>query len=106
MRRFGMIVLGLALILGSLALFGYRQMLTSGSPVFGPSGPSATRSVETSGAPPAASRSPARTEKLSGLQIFEIALNVANVLVGLFGILLTFRGMRAVPPPGRVRSDA
>ncbi len=94
MRKFGYIVLGLALLVGALSVAGYRHLLPQ-SASFSKSAPvGANRSVS---APPAASPRGSKTDNqsLSGVQIFEMGLNVANVVVGLLGIWMTMRGFRA-----------
>lgn len=95
MRKLGYVVLGLALLVGSLALAGYRHLPQNASN--SKSAPiSANRSIQA--APPAASqRNPSggQSQTLSGVQIFEMGLNMANVVVGLLGIWMTMRGFRA-----------
>ena len=85
MRKLGYIVLGLALLVGALSFAGYRHITPQHTAA--PSA-SASRSVQSS-------PSSGRSTSLSGVQLFEMGLNVANVVVGLLGIWLTIRGVRA-----------
>ena len=85
MRKLGYIVLGLALLVGALSFAGYRHLTPQHT---GAPSASASRSVHSSG--PAS-----RTNSLSGVQLFEMGLNAANVIVGILGIWLTVRGVRA-----------
>lgn len=87
MRKFALVVLGLALLAGALTFAAYRFLpgLQSSSVSV------ASRSVQS--APTASARRP--EPGLSGFATFEMALNVANVLVGIIGIWLTMRGIRA-----------
>ena len=91
MCKLGYIVLGLALLVGALSFAGYRYSnLTSGTA--GKVAP-ATRSVQS--APTAGAARKTTDDSLSGYQMFELGLNVANVVVGILGIWLTLRGIRA-----------
>ncbi len=61
----------------------------------------ASRSVQPAPSAPTARSAPTPATKppqISGFQIFEISLNLANVLVGALGIWLTVRGLRSQPP--------
>ncbi len=89
MRKFAYIVLGLALLAGALTFAAYRFLpgLQSTSVSV------ASRSVQSASPSAEARRRP--EPGLSGLATFEMALNVANVIVGIIGIWLTMRGIRA-----------
>lgn len=86
MRKLGYIVLGLAMLLGALSFAGYRHL-----DVAGKSAPVATRSIQSA---PSASGAQ-KNDTLSGMQVFELGLNIANVVVGILGIWMTMRGIRA-----------
>ncbi len=84
MSKLGTIVLGLALVAGAIGFAGYRNFATNTAPP----------SQSARSAAPSASAAK-RTQNVSGLQIFDMGLNIANVLVGVLGIWMTMRGMRA-----------
>lgn len=91
MRRFLFVILGLAL-LGGAAYFaaGRFGMLPPGIGLPG------TVAQRAPGAAPGVSAQRRNTDTgTSSVQTFEMALNVANVLVGILGIWMTMRGMRA-----------
>jgi hypothetical protein len=104
MRKLGTIVLGLALIAGALAFAGYRyleaqkprtpQVAARG---VAPTASPTARSLPGTSAPGPAAEAARKAERegLSGLQMFELGLNAANVLVGILGIWMTMRGIRA-----------
>lgn len=90
MRKFLFVVLGLALLGGAVFFaagrFGYLP------PGVGLPGTVAQR---TTGASPGAVGQRRNDSGSNSLQTFEMAINVANVLVGILGIWMTMRGMRA-----------
>jgi hypothetical protein len=92
MSRRGSLFVGLVLLCGALTFAGYRNLLpiTSNQSKFSTPAP-ATRSIS----PQAGGSSSGSKSGLSGLQVFELGLNAANVLVGILGIWMTMRGMRA-----------
>ncbi len=86
MRKGLQIVLGLALLLGALGFAGYRYIAPQ---EYASKVSTASRKLD-----PQASRG-GKQETMSSFQMLELALNVANVLVGAMGIWFTMRGMRA-----------
>ena len=102
MRKFGLLALGLVLLGAALGTFGYRwiyepqraarvvQQAPQGA-ARGLQGPADARQRPQGGA-----QKQTQTQ-VSGFQVFEIALNVANVLVGLIGIWLAVRSVRGSP---------
>ncbi len=93
MRKLGYIVLGLALLVGALSFAGYRHL---------PNGFSASKSVTSSNrtlqSPSQQNSQSNRSgggQNLSSVQIFDMALNIANVVVGVLGIWMAMRGFRA-----------
>lgn len=94
MGRVGRVVLGLALLAGALGFAGYRHLASQQSTAVRTAPTSASRSIQTA-PPPASARSKPDNQTLSGVQIFEMGLNVANVVVGLLGIWMTMRGFKA-----------
>lgn len=98
MRKLLVVLLGLLLLAGAVGAFSYRWVIEPSRTAAQATRPLAsspqTRALPT--APSAsASRQPAPQQKVSAFNIFEIALNVANLLVGGIGIWLAMRGMRA-----------
>lgn len=92
MRKRWYVVLGLALLVGALSFAGYRHLPQSANT--SKAAPAANRSVQL---PSAQNSQRTRNDNssLSGIQIFEMGLNIANVVVGVLGIWMTMRGFRA-----------
>ena len=93
MRKLGYLVLGLALLVGALSLAGYRHL---------PNGFGASKSVTATNrstspqiSQSAKSGGQSGNQSFSAVQIFDMGLNLANVVVGVLGIWMTMRGFRA-----------
>ncbi|MEZ5854876.1 MAG: hypothetical protein R3D67_09095 [Hyphomicrobiaceae bacterium] len=91
MKKTATIILGLALLIGAIAFAGYRF--------------SGANNASSSQAARNLSPSAKRTQTMSGVQIFDMGLNIANVLVGVLGIWMTMRGMRAERRSMAMRQD-
>ena len=91
MRRLLFVLLGLVLLGGAIGTFSYRWFVE----------PSRTTQVIRPGAAPStrgateAQRRDPRGQQVSAYNTFEIALNVANLVVGVVGIWLAVSGVRA-----------
>ena len=91
MRRFFTVLLGLVLLGGAVASFGYRWLAQSTTP-----------SVSTRGALPSSARSSDRSraerpqirDRVRAWDGFQAVVEVANLVVGLVGIWLAVAGMR------------
>lgn len=104
MRKLLFVLLGIAMLGGSLYAFNHRYELF-GKPAVTANRDLATRSAQPKDRPaaPGAQRE-ARREQSSGpsWKLIDRALDVLNLVVGIFGIVLAVRGMRA--PSGATES--
>lgn len=103
MRKLLFVLLGIAMLGGSLYAFNHRYEL------FGKPADSARRDVVTRSASPQpkdrpAAQREARREQSTGpsWKLIDRALDLLNLVVGIFGIVLAVRGMRA--PAGATES--
>ena len=102
MRKFGFVLLGLMILGLSVGAFGYRwfyepqqQGRVYGAPK------SQTRSLPADRSPSRSANTPSRggqttttTAATESWHLFEVALNIMNVVVGVLGIWMTMVGMR------------
>lgn len=104
MRKLMFVLFGIVLLGGSLYAFNHRYEL------IGRPGVTANRDVATRSAQPkdrpAAQREGARREPSAApsWKVVDRALDVLNLVVGVLGIFLAIRGMRAPANPQSVRA--